>query len=81
MYTFDVAFLISEVTMKNSIIIFFNLGGQMMLMKGLQYIITLDAGHWPKLELIHSFMNRHILKSTYFVLNAKNSAKYFNKTY
>lgn len=54
MYTFDVAFLISEVTMKNSIIIFFNLGGQMMLMKGLQYIITLDAGHWPKLELIHS---------------------------
>ena len=41
MHTFDVAFLISEVTMRNSIIIFFNLGGQMMLMKGLQYIIPL----------------------------------------
>ena len=56
MYTFDVAFLISEVTIKNSIIIFFNLGGQMMLMKGLQYIITLD-GRTLAQTGIHSFIH------------------------
>lgn len=73
--------------MRNLVItVFFIFDDQVALMRGLQYVLLLVAGQWPKLNLIHSFIHSIMIiciypkilipKNTDFTLNVRHSAEY-----